>query len=274
MKAYRWLLLLTALCLIGCFAPVRAGWGPGACSATAPVGAQAQFTGWVKCNDGATWAWFVQGQQAGWYDPARHVWRDCSFGVYGAEKSPPWERPFADPAIPNYGLESDKIGVNGERYRINGRDVSSKEAKRIIGGTDLKDDSSKPRFTVIGPDADRQRVLADLQTHPALAQYKDQWVVQDYPADHWAVKNVGFAVGGRPSIYLQSPSGKVILRRDSYEGGAEELAQALRRTDPKYDPAKDPSGKPQPLDPSDWPPEGIAAAILAAIAGLKKMLGV
>jgi len=64
--------------------------------------------------------------------------------------------------------------------------------------------------------------------------------MQSYLPDHWAVARSGFKVDGQPTIYLQAPDGTVLHRQDDYHDGPEALAQALRRTDPHYDPRKDP----------------------------------
>src|SRR4029079_2216874 len=95
-------------------------------------------------------------------------------------------------------------------------------------------------LTVIGDPASTAAVTKDLASAPALAPWKDRLVVQSYTPSHWAVAKAGFYTAGTPTVYVQAPSGKVLHRQDDYADGAEGLAQALRRADPNYDPAKDP----------------------------------
>jgi hypothetical protein len=131
----------------------------------------------------------------------------------------------------------------------------------------LTDDSGFPHLTVIGPDAYRKQVVNDLLGSPHLAQWRDRVRFQDYPADYWAL-GFGFVTTGQPTIYYQTQDGLVVFRMDKYDG-AESLAGALRRSDPSYDPSKDPNGKPSPslpglpFDPAKVP---TPAYLLAAAA--------
>lgn len=146
-----------------------------------------------------------------------------------------------------FGVDAEKLtGV--ERYRVNGRDCCRQDViDALTGDGQLTDDSGKLRLTVIGQDADRKQVLSDLASNPALTPYRDRILIQDYSPLDWAVSRVGFKTDGRPTVYIQRPDGKVLHRQDSYTSAAD-LAEALRKADPNYNPANDPNlNKPTPV---------------------------
>jgi len=137
----------------------------------------------------------------------------------------------------NFGLDLARMSPTSEHF-LNGKEVSKAELLKAIGKPQLPDDSKWLCLTIIGPEAARKQVLKDLQFSSALAPWKDEVKVQDYPPDHWAVKDVGFVTTGNPTIYCQAPDGKVLHRQDDYRG-PEALAEALRKADETYQPKKD-----------------------------------
>lgn len=151
------------------------------------------------------------------------------------------------------GLESRWGG-----RRADGREITCVEDFQAA----LSDDSAKPYLTVIGPQAQRAQVLADLDSSPALAPFKGRYHARGLDPSDWMVKGMGFVTTGQPTIYVQSSTGQVLHRQDDYQGGAEGLAKALsgvqglRKPDPTYDPSKDPVKVPDAKGPQ-------------AIAGLK-----
>lgn len=147
------------------------------------------------------------------------------------------------------GVEWDKVQDERSRIMMGKREISRAEAMRLVEG-DVPDDAAKLRLTIIGSEADRKRVLAALD-QPPLAEFKGRFVVQAYDPNDWAVKNYGFVTSGKPTIYVQMPSGKVLHRQDVYTT-AEDLATALRKADPGYDPKKDPDAR-KPALP--WMPD-------------------
>ena len=151
----------------------------------------------------------------------------------------------ADARTPNFGVFTDQIKPG--RITLNGREVSRQDAYEAIEGKGLPDFTGKQRITVIGTQADRQRVLADLAKAPEASKT----VVKDYAPDHWAVAQSGFKTSGSPTIYLQAADGKVLHRQDDYADGVKGIVKALRRADPAYDPAKDPDLR---RDPTPAPP--------------------
>jgi hypothetical protein len=182
----------------------------------------------------------------------------------------------------NFGITSDKVSSDC-CYCLNGKKVNRSDAFAALDK--LTDDSSKLRLTIVGDDAFRKKVKDDLAAHPALAEWRDKLLVQDYAPKHWAVDGVGFA----PGITLQSPAvadGKapVLFRMTAYTS-PETLAGAIRKADPNYQPERDPDpskpvANPQPAQPSPSsdskkgetmiPHEclyGLIGAVIALIAG-------
>jgi hypothetical protein len=148
----------------------------------------------------------------------------------------------------NFGVNTDRIAKD-EVYTVNGRLYPGPI------GQPIPDDSGKLHLTIIGAETERQRVLTDLATAPDLAEFRDRFSVQDYPADHWAVTLCGFYTAGHPTIYLQLPSGKVLHRQDDYDG-PKRLAEALRRASSSYDAQRDPDLRAAPFDWQSIPMPG------------------
>lgn len=143
----------------------------------------------------------------------------------------------------NFGLDRKKIDGR-TKYRFGDQEISRQEAMRLIE-EGIPDDANKLRVTVIGPDADRKRVVADLDG-PAFAQLKSLYTVQSYDPSNPMIQGLGFVTSGRPTVYVQKPDGTVMHRQDEYDGPAK-LITAIRRADPNYNPANDPDlTKPPP----------------------------
>lgn len=183
---------------------------------------------------------FVDGVQAGGYDRARDEWRPFVADAWGAPTALfPSSLAKADESILNFGVVREPLPSDRSRHTLNGKVVTEQEAASAIAGNALTDDSLRLRLTIIGADADRQRVLDDLRSSPELDGWSHQMLVQAYPPDHWAIAGNGFVTTGTPTIYVQAADGKVLHRQDSYRG-PKQLAEALRRADPNYRPDKDP----------------------------------
>jgi hypothetical protein len=163
---------------------------------------------------------------------------------------------------PNYGVNTEKLSKE-ECYCVNGKKVTDGPLAPAV-----PDDSGKLHLTIIGNEAERRRVLEDLATAPELAEFRDRFHVQDYPADHWAVCLCGFCCHGHPTIYLQLPAGKVLHRQDDYDGPAT-LAKALRRAASDYDANKDPDLRKNPFDLQSIP---LAAWLLIGGFGVTLLL--
>jgi hypothetical protein len=167
-------------------------------------------------------------------------------GVWGEPCPPPYPPP-QDVVAPgkiesdgtiNFGLDRAHIAAAG-KHLLDGREVSKEELLQALGVSRLPDDSAWLSLTIIGPEDERKRVLNDLQSSLFLAPWKDRIKVRDYPPDHWAVRDAGFVTMGQPTIYCQAPDGTVLHRQDEYRG-PEALAEVLRKTNPSYQPPKDP----------------------------------
>lgn len=268
------------------------GWGPscGPVGSPAPVQVQRAATySWEKTSNANQLALYLGNVQVGnWW---------IAEGVYKRLDGNRWtvaECPIEPPArkieeLPT-GVEPDKIADN--RYSFKGRDCSRKQVLDAIEGN-LVDDSGLMWVTVIGSPAERGPVLADLQSNPALAAYRDKIKVKGYDAGHWAVAEMGFP-HGKPSIHIEGSDGASLWRQDDYTHGANGLAAALewceRKQRPDYDPTKDPGPglpwrKPDPVPAPAPAPEpvpepapeasvqipagtcgGCAVAVLAALA--------
>lgn len=152
------------------------------------------------------------------------------------------------PLKKNFGVEVGRIS-KGEHLSYNGNPVTQKPLPSV------PDDSGKLHLTIIGSQAERHAVLHDLDAAPELAEFRDRFLIQDYPPDHWAVTLCGFYTAGHPTIYLQMPGGKVLHRQDDYNG-PKPLAEALRRAAADYQAGKDPDLRSASLDWHNIPTAG------------------
>jgi hypothetical protein len=203
------------------------------------------------------WYRYQNGQLVAGWIPSTNTFRWYQNGTWSEPVTPPWEEEQAragkrvaqvDPPV-FFGVDPDKISPC-ERYRLGDKEVSKGEAIQQLGAPSgqIPNDAANLRLTVIGAEEDRRRLLDDLAKSPTLALWRDKLVVQDYAPTDWAVAGVGFVTSGKPTLYLQQPDGKVLLRLDQYDG-PEALAEALRKADPNYRPDQDPNGKPKPQPP-------------------------
>jgi hypothetical protein len=224
-------------------------WGAGGCG---PVGAPTSSSyEWKQfpSDPGRSYLYY-RGVQVAGYDHAGGIYRsyDAATDIWSEPQPPPWEhlggeremQAGAD-AVTNYGVDTGRLnGHREESYRLNGEAASREQARQAIGDPRLPDDAGRLRLTVIGDPQATARVTADVAQAPMLAEWKDRLVVQSYAPEHWTVARSGFVTSGKPTIYLQAPTGQVLHRQDDYADGAEGLARALRRADPAYDAKKDP----------------------------------
>ena len=202
-------------------------------------------------NDKTQIALMVNGKQVGNYHTdlnEYHPYDEITDTFKGGENTPPYPLPAnylpRKPEITNFGVNRLTPHTR-ERYIINGIDATGEEALQALQEKNVPNDKSLLRLTIIGPEALRKQVRSDLENHPSLACFSEKYLVQDYAPENWAVKQ-GFFTEGKPTIYLQLPTGKVLHRQDDYADGAAGLATALRKADPNYTPEKDPD-KRKPL---------------------------
>ncbi len=137
----------------------------------------------------------------------------------------------------------------GERWNLSGKASTREECLKLI--TRHK---GKRCLTVVLPRAEREKVLQDLAQAAELAPWRDALVVQGYEPGDVLAGGVGLPNG----IVLQAAPdkegrGKVLHRTNTYTG-PKDLATALRKSDPSYDPKKDPDlTRPQPPAPQPQP---------------------
>ncbi len=194
--------------------------------------------------------WDQRGKQVGFWDG--YVYRPLINGSFAAPCEAPCALPFRELSGVSDWTRRENV------YLLNGRPATRAKALRAFAGAsieaDVPDDSVLPHLTIIGPAADRAPVEEDLRSNPALAGVLGQYRVQSYDPSEWAVQGFGFAATGHPTIYVQDPCGKVLHHQEDYAGGAEALANAIRRPDPNYKPAADPDRRKAPLLPFAMPP--------------------
>ena len=176
----------------------------------------------------------------------------------------------------NFGLDRSRLDRGVEHFWLGGREVTRKQAYTALSGAgkDLIDDREKLRLTVIGTAAECQAVVKDLESNPALSVFADTLLVQAYRPDNWAMKDIGFAPG-TPRIVVQGGpdfrgAGKVLHSQGDYNGGAQALADALRRVRPDYDPNKDVDKRKTPAKPTapDAGNSTIALIVMLLAGGL------
>jgi hypothetical protein len=237
-----------------------------------------------KVIDANQIALYSAGKQLGVWIMARQCYRELlPDGNWSSDQE---LAPFAPPAShlakiieqqeQNFGLDRSRIDSGVEKFWLGGREVTRKQAYSAIEGKgkDLIDDREKLRLTVIGTPSECKAVIADLESNPALSVFADTLLVQSYRPDNWAVKELGF-LPGTPRIMVQGGpdsrgAGKVLHSQPDYNGGANALADALRRVRPDYDPNKDVDKRKAPAKPTapDAGNSTIALVVMLLAGGL------
>lgn len=196
------------------------------------------------------------GKQVGAYSLRSAYFRYLDWDAWELRKETRWLSP-CDPPFP-IPLSADRpwregavqtvqdfgvISLAWMPFRAKADEKWSHSGKKIDRATALKlltRHKGKRHLSVVLPKAEQAKVLADLAAAPELAPWRDSLVVQGYePTDALAA-----GVGLRPGLVIQAAPdnngrGKVLHRQDAYTGAAD-LVKALRKTDPNYDPARDP----------------------------------
>lgn len=172
---------------------------------------------------------------------------------------------------PNYGIDSAKI-PSGHRYWINGKEVSREAAMTAVAQDGLEDDSSKFSLTMIGNQADCDKLRAAIEASDVASLVH----LKCYRPDDPMVKKSGFVTHGTPTVYLQTRPGKVLGRTDN-AGDPQKIIGAVREAErkrkPNYDPAKDQdlAQSANPLLPANMPPSVIAILAFLALFLLPKV---
>jgi hypothetical protein len=230
--------------------------------ALALLSAHIPRTEWSRRSDETAWRLSVDGRHVGSLEEVTGLWTsaDGTTMAFGLPRVQAESQSPSASQMPPGGVDPTQLDPSrGETFTVNGQRVDRKTAyeslwPRTGPGLDLVDDSTWLRLTVIGPPADRKKVVEDLKS-PKYSELLTKVIVRDYAPDDWAVQQVGFVTSGKPTIYIQAPSGKVLHRQNDYEGGAERLAGAIRKARPDYDPKKDPDlTRPPPAPPAPAAP--------------------
>ena len=237
-----------------------------------------------KVIDANQAALYSAGKQLGVWIMARQCYRELlPDGNWSADQElspfPPPESHLVkviEQIEQNFGLDRSRLDRGVEKFWLGGREVTRKQAYTALSGAgkDLIDDREKLRLTVIGTAAECQAVVKDLESNPALSVFADTLLVQSYRPDNWAMKDIGFAPG-TPRIVVQGGpdfrgAGKVLHSQGDYNGGAQALADALRRVRPDYDPNKDRDQRKTPAKPTapDAGNSTIALIVMLLAGGL------
>lgn len=260
--------MFTSLALL-ILTPIQ--WGPAGCGPVGPPHfSSAPAYEWHTPAHSPQWRYlFCNGVHVGGLDTRDGVYLPFDGTRWGKPATPPVPPPSValNPAlqggIPNYGVDYAKINP-GEHYRVNGRPVSGPAAAFAGADPKLPCDADKLRLTAIGTEQDCKAVKDDYEKHPALAQARQTTLLQCYRPDARMIAGLGFVTTGRPTIYLQKPDGTVLHRQDDYVGGADKLAEAIRKADANYDARRDPNLT-RPFSPAAYP-EWIWYAAIAVIA--------
>jgi len=194
--------------------------------------------------------WVESEQPKGWDAPLKAERKPVA--VIGddmvAPAPPKPEEPVkpADTDFRTHGVDWSKIHGDGEKWHATGDEAHRFVAEvKGTGEVEFPDDSTKRFLTVIGRPEDRKPVMDALEGQ--LADVAKLFHVTERNPDDKYVVGVGLVRDGKPSIIVQEATGRVIYRQQDFAGGAESLkanldkAGALRKPNPAYDPAKDPT---------------------------------
>jgi hypothetical protein len=194
---------------------------------------------WTQTPADPVRLYLYRGQkQIGGYDLVEHYYRPFDGTNWGEKCDPPLPPPC-------FGVASNKIGA-APVYRLNGMPIPAKAAYEAVE-KGLDDDGRKWRVSIIGPTSIRQTTKSALEQHPDFEAMRGRFVVHDFAPDHWAMRP-GFVTTGQPTVYCQTPEGKVLHRQDDFAGGADALVAALRKVHETYDPTRDPDLRPRTFD--------------------------
>ena len=197
--------------------------------------------------------------QIGAYDSSLKCYKpyDRDRNAWGSPCDPPFPLPGEHRAAAfHFGVDQKKISERPKYTTNGGVEIGRDKAfEMLTADPTLEDDSAKLRVTVIGPPAHRKAFADAYHSSPLLARLRDGAIFREYDPDHWHVTDVNFVTSGKPTIYVQSPSGRVIHRQDDYSGPSdlEAIATALsqpadsgpsrltgiRVADPNYHPSYD-----------------------------------
>lgn len=213
--------------------------------------------GWHESTRWPGWHfWMQQNVCRAWFHPATNAF--CTYDQKtdrcGPIELPPWA-PERQPVKFNFGMDRPTQPPQPPRYTISDgqttRPATRDEAMDAVAGGEVTDDSTKPRLTIVAPDQElRRRVqqdldgpLADLRAKACVQLYGDP---RHHHLESFKLDRDSRFQASHFAAYWQPPGdprGTAPILRGVYGYGGPE---ALRRTDPAYDPDKHvPDGKPR-----------------------------
>jgi hypothetical protein len=222
--------------------PVPAGWGSGGCAPPSvampamPITPQIAPDRWFTdlTSDLNPCIFLASATHPGRWSYAERKWYPWINGAYAApvDIAPipvPEQQTSNAPVADSLPTGVDWSQVGSGRYTKNGVQCSRDDVVGAIESS-VTDESRKRHITVIAKDTATRDAALNKIGKPSWA------VVKAYDATDWAVASeYGFVTGGNPTVYIEEPDGTVLHRQDDLNG----LELAVRRADPKYDPAAD-----------------------------------
>ena len=247
---------------MGVFTPTYFTANPLPAQAPAPARPPRSEWAWhrVRVDGSSRWVWgWVDGANIAWIRteqppelPAAMLASLTPRPTPREPETPPKAEQPAEPspavvgALPSFatsGVDRTKLALRtGYQAR---HDAAQRFVESEVKATQVPEDKDKPRLTVIGVEADVGPVMALTKGSGPLARLASEFHVQSYAPDSPYVSGLGFAQG-KPAIYVQTATGRVLHRQTDFAGGeaalvtAIERSGALRKPDPAYQPAKDP----------------------------------
>lgn len=239
-------------------------------------------------DDAGYWGLYKNGIQVAGYDEDFDEYRtyNRATDTWGPKTAPPWPKTLATvpSKVKNFGNNYQPVEQQSPakvKYRIKGKPASREDAIDTIRSSavvapgaapKLPDDSTRLRVTSFG--ANREVVDRDMATAPALVALKDKVVYKSYDTVRdWEAD--GFKATGSPTISIEDPQTRRELHRQNDYTGPDSLALAIvsaeaqRKADPNFDPAKSPdlrNGMDSVLANPDVGSALTAGGIFAAIA--------
>jgi hypothetical protein len=145
----------------------------------------------------------------------------------------------------NFGLSWAKL-TGEQKITMNGHEITMQHAMSVMDGQ-IPDDSKKLRLVVIGTPEHRKPVQdAYLKMDQEFKDRVAPWFVAH---DHYSLKDTTtgetiYVASGKPTVYLQCPTGKVLHRQDDFTGFGD--FEAIRKAVKEYDAKKDPDLRKSP----------------------------
>ena len=176
----------------------------------------------------------------------------------------------------NYGLDRSKISRR-ERCSVNGREVTKEAALAVVGDREpsLPNDTDKPWLLDVGDEAAGRKLDADLGAAAELSPYRTSFRRQSYRPDDLMVRDRDGRLMYAPGVYAGNAAGRPARLLAAYTTPAE-LAGALRKLPPDFDPKNippvGPTPEPAPAPADDPAPWAVGGTLLATVIAVGYLL--